>query len=101
MYYLSVMPAVPSSSAQARGVREVVPRLENGDRLGRAEFERRYTAMPWVKKAELIEGRVYLGSRVGIEGHGRPHSVVVGWLGYYASNTPGLELPANSGTVRL
>ena len=30
------------------------------DRLTRAEFERRYAAMPNVKKAELIEGsRVY------------------------------------------
>jgi Uma2 family endonuclease len=28
--------------------------LENGDRLTRAEFERRYDAMPNLKKAELI-----------------------------------------------
>ena len=32
-----------------------VPRLHNGDHLDRAEFERRYNAMPEVKKAELIE----------------------------------------------
>jgi hypothetical protein len=31
--------------------------LEPGDRLTRAEFERRYDAMPEVKKAELIELR--------------------------------------------
>ena len=36
--------------------------LENGDRLTRAEFERRYDAMPHVKKAELIEGEVYMPS---------------------------------------
>jgi hypothetical protein len=36
-----------------------IPPLESGDRLARAEFERRYQVMPWVKKAELIEGVVY------------------------------------------
>ena len=38
------------------------PPLEPGDRLSRAEFERRYVAMPHVKKAELIEGVVYMPS---------------------------------------
>ena len=33
-----------------------VQSLENGDRLTRAEFERRYEARPDIKKAELIEG---------------------------------------------
>ena len=28
-----------------------IPPLEPGDRLTRAEFERRYVAMPWLKKA--------------------------------------------------
>ncbi|MDY7015976.1 MAG: Uma2 family endonuclease, partial [Cyanobacteriota bacterium] len=36
--------------------------LENGDRLTRSEFERRYQAMPHLKKAELIEGMVYMSS---------------------------------------
>jgi hypothetical protein len=35
-----------------------IPPLENGDRLTRAEFERRYEVMPELKKAELIEGVV-------------------------------------------
>jgi hypothetical protein len=43
-----------------------LPLFENGDRLTRAEFERRYEAMPRVKKAELIEGVVYLGPPVRI-----------------------------------
>ena len=38
---------------------KLVPELENGDRLTRVEFERRYEAMPELKKAELIEGVVY------------------------------------------
>jgi hypothetical protein len=37
-----------------------IPPLEAGDRLSRAEFERRYEAMPNLKKAELIEGVVYV-----------------------------------------
>ncbi len=37
-----------------------LPPLESGDRLTRYEFERRYTKMPHLKKAELIEGVVYL-----------------------------------------
>ncbi len=46
--------------------------LENGDsaprfsplgyRLSRHEFERRYEAMPQIKKAELIEGVVYVAA---------------------------------------
>lgn len=38
--------------------------LERGDHLSRVEFERRYAAMPYVKKAELIEGVVHLPSPV-------------------------------------
>jgi hypothetical protein len=36
------------------------PPLEAGDHLSRHEFERRYAAMPDLKKAELIEGIVYM-----------------------------------------
>ena len=39
-----------------------VPPLVEGDRLTRDEFERRYDAMPGVKKAELIEGVVHMPS---------------------------------------
>jgi hypothetical protein len=35
-----------------------IPPLKDGDRLTRDEFERRYMAMPDLKKAELIEGVV-------------------------------------------
>ncbi len=37
-----------------------IPQLESGDRLNRYEFERRYNAMPHVKKAELIAIMSYL-----------------------------------------
>lgn len=41
-----------------------IPALESGDRLTRAEFERRYEATPEKFKAELIEGIVYVASPV-------------------------------------
>ena len=77
-----------------------IPPLESGDRLTRAEFERRYEAMPGVKKAELIEGVVYMPAAVRHEGHGRQHSVLAVWLGVYVANTPGVEASDNA-TVRL
>ena len=39
------------------------PPLESGDRLTRQEFERRYTAASDIRKAELIEGVVYVAHR--------------------------------------
>ena len=33
--------------------------MQQGDVLSRAEFERRYAAMPHLKKAELIEGNLW------------------------------------------
>ncbi len=79
---------------------ELVPPLTPGDRLTRDEFERRYEAMPHVKKAELIEGVVYMPSPVSIEGHGAPHAHLITWLGVYESQTPGVQVADNS-TVRL
>ena len=77
-----------------------LPPLENGDRLTRAEFERRYAAMPQVKKAELIEGVVYMPSPVRQRSHGRPHYHLLTWLGTYEAGTPGVEGGDNS-TARL
>lgn len=66
----------------------------------RAEFERRYHAMPNLKKAELVEGVVYVGSPVRYEQHGQPNFLIDGWLFVYASATPGVAGAGNS-TVRL
>jgi Uma2 family endonuclease len=73
----------------------------NGDQLTRDEFERRYRAMPDVKKAELIEGVVYMPSPVRYESHSKPHVVLATWIGYYAARTPGLRGFGDNGTVRL
>jgi Uma2 family endonuclease len=77
-----------------------LPPLENGDRLTRAEFERRYEAMPHIKKAELIEGVVYMPSPVHFESHSEPHAFVIGWLVSYCAATSGVRLGDNA-TVRL
>ena len=77
-----------------------VPVLRAGDRLTRDEFERRYDAMPDLKKAELIEGVVYMGSPVRHVQHGRPERMVSIWLGIYQELTPGVDASGNS-TVRL
>jgi Uma2 family endonuclease len=76
------------------------PPLESGDRLRRAEFERRYEAMPWVKKAELVEGVVYIGSPVRQKSHGKPHIQIIIWLGSYYTATPGVDIGDNA-TVHL
>lgn len=77
-----------------------IPPLENGDKLTRHEFERRYHAMPNLKKAELIEGVVYLASPVRAKKHGKPHASIMGWLVAYEAATPGVETLDNT-TVRL
>lgn len=94
------MTALPTiSNSQPAG--PAIPPLENGDRLTRAEFERRYRAMPHVKKAELIEGIVYMPSPVRLKRHGKPHVILSGWLAYYLSKTPGLEDFGDNTTARL
>lgn len=51
------------------------PPLESGDRLTRAEFERRYDVTPGLKKAELLEGDVYMPPPpVSHEFHRGPHA---------------------------
>jgi hypothetical protein len=72
------------------------PVLESGDRLTRAEFHRRYCARPDIKKAELVEGVVYVASPVRLEGHGSEHGIVEMWLGVYAALVPGLDVGDNS-----
>ncbi|HTU19761.1 MAG TPA: Uma2 family endonuclease [Gemmataceae bacterium] len=77
-----------------------IPPLETGDHLTRDEFERRYEAMPEVKKAELIEGVVYLPSPVRAEQHGNPHADLITWMGLYRASTPGVRVSADA-SIRL
>ncbi len=74
--------------------------LENGDRLNRYEFERRYNAMPNLRKAELIEGIVYMPAALRFKSHSQPHGWMSGWLGNYEAMTPGVAV-GDAPTVRL
>jgi Putative restriction endonuclease len=79
---------------------QIIPPLENGDRLSCAEFERRYEAMPDGCKAELIEGMVYMAAALRFKSHGRPHGRMMTWLGTYEAETIGVEI-ADNVSVRL
>jgi Uma2 family endonuclease len=76
-----------------------IPPLQNGDRLRRDEFERRYDAMPHVK-AELIDGVVFMASPVRATQHGEPHLLLCTCIGVYCSQTPHTH-GADNATVRL
>ena len=76
------------------------PPLRSGDRLSRAEFEWRYQAHPEIKKAELIEGVVYVASPIHFQKHANPHFHVITWLGNYQAATPGVRGGDNA-TLRL
>ena len=77
-----------------------VPSLVNGDHLAAAEFLRRYYAAPEIKKAELIDGRVYMASPVRIDEHGEPASLAHGWVFSYSIATDGTRAALDS-TTRL
>jgi hypothetical protein len=77
-----------------------VPPLENGDRLSRHEFERRYEAVAEGCKAELIEGIVYMAAALRLKSHGRPHGRLMTWLGTYEAATAG-TIVGDAVTVRL
>jgi Uma2 family endonuclease len=76
-----------------------IPRLENGDKLNRIEFERRYQAMPNHLKAELIAGIVYMASPLRIKSHGKPHAYIMTWLGTYEAVTLGVEVADNTTVI--
>lgn len=89
-----------SLNQQSSSANGQLPPLESGDHLTRHEFEHRYDAMPHLKKAELIEGVVYVPSPLRFEPHAEPHGDLITWLGTYKVMTPGARLGDNS-TVRL
>jgi len=74
--------------------------LEAGDHLTRSEFEQRYARRPDLKKAELIEGIVYMPSPVRLHSHATPHSLLVAWVVTYQAATPGTAA-ADNASVRL
>ncbi len=85
---------------KSRVISPTTPPLQAGDSMTRTEFERRYAAMPNLKKAELIEGMVYMASPVRASVHGIPHVDLATLLRVYATRHPGLIVADNS-TLRL
>jgi Uma2 family endonuclease len=74
--------------------------LYPGQRLTREEFLRRWEAIPELKRAELIDGIVYMPSPVST-GHARRDTLVINWLGHYAFQTPGCEAANNATWLML
>ncbi|MCC7365678.1 MAG: Uma2 family endonuclease [Dehalococcoidia bacterium] len=87
------MVAEPQSLALPR-----TPPLQSGDRMTRAEFERRYEGDP--RKCELVEGIVYVASPVSLN-HGTPHARMVAWLAVYADLHRDVVEVADNTTFRL
>ena len=64
--------------------------LESGDQLTQPEFERRYKAMSHLKKAELIEGVVYVPAALRFRSHAEPHGTIL-WGGFGRTKLPRQE----------
>jgi Uma2 family endonuclease len=62
--------------------------LESGDRLTRAEFHRRYSLRPDIKRAELIDGVVYVPSPTRFTLHDEQATAMVMWVATYAARHP-------------
>ena len=62
--------------------------LESGDHLTRDEFHGRYLERPDLKKAELIDGVVFVASPVRFDRHAAPHFAAIGWLAVYVAFNP-------------
>lgn len=97
---MSIQTISPTREFEPAAAQAELPPLNSGDRLSRAEFERRYQVHPEIKKAELVEGVVYMPSPIHLQKYAEPHGQIVTWLGVYTAGTPGLQL-ADNATVRL
>ncbi len=77
------------------GLRPPFP-LEAGDRLRAGEFLRRYEAEPGLRKAQLVEGIVYMPSPVRANVHAIPDSLIQGWLYVFTAFHPGVVSLTNA-----
>ena len=62
-------------------------RLDDGMRMSRSEFHRRYLERHDIR-AELLSGEVFVHSPVSARQHSEPHNVMSTWLGMYALAHP-------------
>ena len=59
--------------------------------MSRAEFHRRYSQHPEIKKAELVEGVVHLPSPVSLA-HSRAHGLATVWLSHFVAVNRSVEV---------
>ncbi len=65
--------------------------LESGDRLDRDEFHRRYEAHPDIRRAELVEGVVYVPPPTRFTWHDEQAAMMIAWGVMYAAQHPGVR----------
>jgi Uma2 family endonuclease len=69
--------------------------LHNGDRMSRDEFLWRWEQIPDIKRAELIDGVVYLSSPLS-EWHSDYELLLCSWLLAFEDRVPGLKILPNA-----
>lgn len=74
---------------RGHGRNTILP-LRNGEHVSRAEFERRWEATPGLKRAELIEGIVFMPPPIS-DTHSDYHDRLHHWFSVYARATPGVK----------
>ena len=80
------MPAFPAEN----------PPLRQGERLARADFERRFDVTPNLKMAELIDGEVFSHPPQSFTKHAGPRALLLGLLGRYTFSTPAVHAGAHA-----
>lgn len=75
------------------------PALESGMQLTAADFDRRYELRPDIKKAELVQGVVYVQSDVRLD-HAERDALLSAWVASYSISAPATRA-ARNGTVHL
>lgn len=82
-----LMELTATTSVHPKPFRQKVRPLQNGDHLSLAEFKRLYAQHAEIRRAELIEGVVYVASPSYLP-HAQAQAAAVAWLGVYHSQTP-------------
>jgi Uma2 family endonuclease len=77
---------------------QVIPPLENGDRLKQKEFHRRYEQYPEDVKIELVGGIVFMASPLRLP-HGKYHLKLGMVVDHYVSKTPGVDAADNATAI--
>jgi Uma2 family endonuclease len=96
-----IRPYGPAADYLNESLDPTVPPLEPGDQMDFDEFVRRWAAYPNLKRAELLDGEVFMpAAAVTADFHARPHAHLIAWLGTYAGNTPGVDVLTDP-TIRL